>query len=146
MMTKSDVDLLKRLHTICEAIPDEFSRAVFYRVCIGLQLRKQGLATTKYVTKEQILEYLVTKGLARRRPNGDLPDDRTVREAARELLKQGYPIMATSAEKGYFIAERTEEIDLPQKQNYDRAVAILAVDKGYNKVRAFLAGQMSFFD
>lgn len=144
-MTDKDLAYLKRLRVRMDDISDAFERAVFFRVCAGLQQFKQGKTASKYVTKAEILEYLVGRGFMKRTAAGKLPDDRRVREAARELLKCGFPIMATSAEKGYFIAERTEEIDLPQKQNHDRAVAILAVDKGYEKVRALLLGQQSIF-
>lgn len=68
-----------------------------------------------------------------------------MREAARELLKQGLPIMATAQNKGYFVAETLSEIDRPQRQNKARATAILAVDKGYEKVRALLSGQGRIF-
>ena len=104
-----------------------------------------GERKAKNVTKAQILEYLCRKGLARKRSDGSLPDDRKVREAARELLKQGLPIMATAQNKGYFVAETIAEIDRPQRQNKARAVAILAVDKGYEKVRALLSGQGRIF-
>lgn len=144
-MTDKDLAYLKRLRVRMDEISDAFERAVFFRVCAGLQQYKQGRAASKYVTKAEILEYLVGRGFMKRTAAGKLPDDRRVREAARELLKCGFPIMATSAEKGYFIAESGEEIDLPEKQNYDRAVATLAAHKGYKKARLWVTNQPSIF-
>lgn len=144
-MTDKDMNFLKELAWKVDGIKDDFQRAVYYRICIGLQWWKLGKSKSKFVTKEQILEYLCRKGLASRRADGSLPDDRKVREAARELLKQGLPIMATAKSKGYFIAETLAEIDRPQRENKARATAILAVDKGYEKVRALLMGQGRIF-
>lgn len=93
-MTDKDMNFLKELAWKVDGIKDDFQRAVYYRICIGFQRWKLGKSKSKFVTKEQILEYLCNKGLASRRADGSLPDDRKVREAARELLKQGLPIMA----------------------------------------------------
>ena len=79
------------------------------------------------------------------RADGSLPDDRKVREAARELLKRGLPIMTTARRKGYFVAESVDEIDRPQRENKSRATALLAIDKGYDSARAFLMGQGRIF-
>ena len=144
-MTKQEMDYLNELAWKLHGIKDDFQRAVYFRICYGFQEWKQGNAQTKTVTKAQILEYLCRKGLAHKRSDGSLPDDRKVREAARELLKQGLPIMATAQNKGYFVAETIAEIDRPQRQNKARATAILAVDKGYEKVRALLSGQGRIF-
>ena len=144
-MTKQEMDYLNELAWKLHGIKDDFQRAVYLRICYGFQEWKQGNAQTKNVTKAQILEYLCRKGLAHKRSDGSLPDDRKVREAARELLKQGLPIMATAQNKGYFVAETLSEIDRPQRQNKARATAILAVDKGYEKVRALLSGQGRIF-
>lgn len=143
--TTAEMDLLKELRWKMDDIEDDFERAVYYFICVGFQEYKYGRRKTKQVTKEQILEYLCRNGLASRRADGSLPDDRKVREAARELLKQGLPIMATAKSKGYFIAETLAEIDRPQRENKARATAILAVDKGYEKVRALLSGQGRIF-
>ena len=91
--------------------------------------------------KKQILQNLCDKNLCEKR-NGGLPDDRRLRERARDLLKRGYPIMSTSKENGYFIADSCGEIDRPQAENHKRAISILAIDKGYNKVRQMLGGQI----
>lgn len=144
-MTDKDMNYLKELAWKVHGIKDDFQRAVYYRICIGFQLYKQGKSQTKNVTKEQILGYLCKKGLAVRRADGKLPDDRKVREAARELLKQGLPVIATARSKGYYIAETLAEIDKPQRENKARALAILDVDKGYEKVRALLMGQGRIF-
>lgn len=143
--TDKEMNLLKELRWKMDGIKDDFERAVYYYICVGFQEFKYGKRETKQVTKEQILRYLVRKGLVRERADGSLPDDRKVREAARELLKQGLPIMATAKSKGYFIAETLAEIDRPQRENKARATAILAVDKGYEKVRALLLGQGRIF-
>lgn len=145
MISQKDMNYLKELRWRLNDINNDYERAVYKYICFSFQEWKYGRRQSKNVTKEELLSHLCRIGLSKRRADGKLPDDRKVREAARELLKCGFPIMATSAEKGYFIAERTEEIDLPQKQNHDRAVAILAVDKGYEKVRALLSGQGRIF-
>lgn len=145
MITERDNRYFKELAYLQKNISDDFMRQVFRRVFMGFYSFKLGKRKDKFVTKEQILYHLIDEGFMQRRPDGELPDDRRVREAARELLKMGYPVVATSNNKGYYIAERESEIDRPQRQNHERAVAILAVDKGYNKVRALLSGQTRFF-
>lgn len=145
MLTNGDYKFCKELAYLQREIKDDFQREVFARVFMGFYTFKKGNRKDKFVTKEQILRHLIEKGLMFPKSDGALPDDRRVREAARELLKMGYPVVATSNNKGYYIAERESEIDRPQRQNHERAVAILAVDKGYNKVRALLSGQTRLF-
>lgn len=145
MITEKDNRYFKELAYMQNKITDDFARQVFRRIFMGYYSFKIGKRKDKLVTKGQILEHLIGEGLMQRRPDGTLPDDRKVRESARELLKMGYPVVATSNSKGYYIAERESEIDRPQRQNHERAVAILAVDKGYNKVRALLSGQTRLF-
>lgn len=137
MKTQEYLVYLKGLY---DKLTDPIEKSVFYLACKKFQSYKQGVASDKQVTKGTILIDLVDKGVMQQKGN-KLPDDRPVRKAARELLKRGYPIMADSTNKGYFIVEKVKEIDLPQQQNYDRAINILAVDKGYNKVRQMLGGQ-----
>ncbi|MCM1222913.1 MAG: hypothetical protein NC548_51525 [Lachnospiraceae bacterium] len=123
-----------------DKLSDPIEKSVFYLACKKFQDYKAGKLADKQITKETILLDLIDKGIIIQKGT-KLPDDRPVRRAARELLKRGYPIMADSTEKGYCIVETVKEIDLPQKQNYDRAINILAVDKGYNIVRQMLGGQ-----
>jgi len=134
-------EYLVYLKGLFDKLDDDIEKSVFYLACKKYQSYKQGVAKDKQVTKETILLDLTKKGYLNFRKDGSLPDDRPVRRAARELLKRGYPIMADSTNKGYSIVENVKEIDLPQKQNYDRALNILTVDKGYNKVRQMLGGQ-----
>ena len=111
-------------------------------------LYKQGKICTKHVTKKELWKQWIEQGLLQYRYNvasgkhDMLPDDRCVRMATRELLKNGFPILTTSQNKGFFIAESAEEVDRPQKENHSRAVAILAVDKGYKQVREFINGSI----
>lgn len=115
--TDKEMDLLKELRWKMDGIKDDFERAVYYYICVGFQEFKYGKRETKQVTKEQILRYLVRKGLVRERADGSLPDDRKVREAARELLKRGLPIAASAHRKGYFVAETPAELDATRREN-----------------------------
>lgn len=147
-MSNEERDYLLRLRALCEKIPDKFSYEIFYTVCKKFMLYKQGKICTKHVTKKELLKHLIEQGLLQYRYNivsgkyDMLPDDRCVRMATRELLKNGFPILTTSQNKGFFIAESAEEVDRPQKENHSRAVAILAVDKGYKQVREFINGSI----
>ncbi len=145
MISQKDMNYLKELRWRLNDINNDYERAVYKYICFSFQEWKYGRRQSKNVTKEELLSHLCRIGLSKRRADGKLPDDRKVREAARELLKQGLPVMATAQNKGYFIAETVSEIDRPQKQNKARATAILAVDKGYDKVRTLLSGQGRIF-
>lgn len=141
-MNDNDMKYLKELYWLMHKIKDDYQREVFNCVCIGFQAFKMGRLQSKFVTKETILKHLIGKGFVQRKPDGTLPDDRKVRKAATELLIAGYPILATSNNKGYFVPETPAEIDKPQEQNHHRAVATLAREKGYEKMRGFVMGQM----
>ena len=77
--TDKEMDLLRELRWKMDGIKDDFERAVYYYICVCFQEFKYGKRETKQVTKEQILRYLVRKGLVRERADGSLPDDRKVR-------------------------------------------------------------------
>ena len=144
-LTEKEMNFLNELRWKMDGIKDDLQRAIFLYICFQFQEYKQGRRATKNVTKEQLLKFLIKKGLLRERADGSLPDDRKVREAARELLKRGLPIMTTARKKGYFVAENVDEIDRPQRENKSRATALLAIDKGYDSARAFLMGQGRIF-
>ena len=145
-MTEQDKKYLYRLRALCDTIEDKFDYTVFYAVCKRYMEFKQNHVASKNITKTELLEMLVKEGLLNYRQDKStgrfdmLPDDRSLRKSIRELLKKGYPIITTSHEGGCFIAETEEEVEAPQKENHSRAVAILAVDKGYRMVRAFISG------
>lgn len=145
-MTEQEKSYLYRLRELCDKIEDKFDYEVFYAVCKRFMDFKRGLADTKNITKPELLEILVEKGLMSYRRDeatglfDKLPDDRSLRKSMRELLKKGFPIITTSHEDGCFIVENEDEVAKPQKENHSRAVAILAVDKGYNLVREFVRG------
>ena len=143
--TDKEMDLLRELRWKMDGIKDDFERAVYYYICVGFQEFKYGKRETKQVTKEQILRYLVRKGLVRERADGSLPDDRKVREAARELLKRGLPIVASAHRKGYFVAETPAELDATRRENKSRVKALLDVDKGCDAACALLMGQGRIF-
>lgn len=131
-------EYLYKLKGMCDKLQDEYEREVFASACRAYQDYCNGERLDKLVTKQTILDNLKTKRLCRPQST----DDRKLRESARNLLKRGYPIMATSKEAGYYIADSCGEIDLPQAENKKRALQILAVDKGYDKVRQMLGGQI----
>lgn len=145
MISQKDMNYLKELRWRLNDINNDYERAVYKYICFSFQEWKYGRRQSKNVTKEELLSHLCRIGLSKRRADGKLPDDRKVREAARELLKKGYPIVASSKNKGFYVAESEKEIDCPQKQNHERALALLAADKGYEKMRAFLSGQTRIF-
>lgn len=140
--TRGYLQTLKKMH---DELQDEYERAVFFYACCAFQEHARGRWETKYVTKSQLLDYLCRVGLAHRRSDGKLPDDRKLRETARELLAKGYPLLASSKVRGYFIAESLDEIDAPERENYARARTTLAMGKGYTRVRALLSGQGRLF-
>lgn len=144
MIPKKDMNYLKELAWKSKSIKGDFEREVFICACSHFQAFKTGKFNTKNVTKEQLINYLISKGLMQRKADGGLPDDRPVRAAARSLLKAGLPLVATSNNKGYYIVEKPCEVDLPQAQNYNRAKKLLAVDKGYNEIRNFLTNGRLF--
>lgn len=144
-LTVKENNFCKELAWYRDTMQDGFKRQVFRRIFMGFYQYKTGQRATKCVTKAEILEHLAREGLVKLRKDGSLPDDRKVREAARELLKQGLPVLSTSNNKGYFIAEYPYEIDKPQRENQERATAIYAVNKGYDKARAMLMGQGRIF-
>lgn len=144
-MTAQDREYLQRLRALCDTLEDKFEYTVFYGVCKRYMDFKKGASPTKNITKKELLEILVEANLMTMRKDPiskeeKLPDDRGLRKTIRELLKRGFPIITTSHEDGCFIAETEEEVDSPEKENHSRAVAILAVDKGYKMVRAFIRG------
>lgn len=136
-----EVKYLFKLKKFCDSLTDKYDKEIFASACRVYQEFFNGDRETKFITKKQILQNLCDKNLCEKR-NGGLPDDRRLRERARDLLKRGYPIMSTSKENGYFIADSCGEIDRPQAENHKRAISILAIDKGYNKVRQMLGGQI----
>lgn len=138
-------DYLYKLKSLCESITEPFDKEIFACACRVYQDYFNGARADKQVSKDAILESLCNKGLATRKKS-QLPNDRKLRERARELLKRGFPLMATSRERGYYIADSCGEIDQPQIENHKRAVSILAIDKGYNKARMFIRGQTSMMD
>lgn len=143
--TTAEMDLLKELRWKMDGIKDDFERAVYYYICVGFQEFKYGKRETKQVTKEQILRYLVRKGLVRERADGSLPDDRKVREAASRLLRRGLPIVATAHKKGYFVAETPEEINVTRREYRSRINRMLDVEKGCDAAVAMLMGQGRIF-
>lgn len=144
-MTTAEREYLQTLKKMHDELQDEYERAVFFYACCAFQEHARGNWKSKYVTKSQLLDYLCRVGLAHRRADGKLPDDRKLRETARELLAKGYPLLASSKVRGYFIAASLDEIDAPARENHARALATLAVDKGYDRVRVLLSGQGRLF-
>ena len=68
-MTDKDLAYLKRLRVRMDDISDAFERAVFFRVCAGLQWYKQGKTASKYVTKtneECGVAYVIEKIIKRK--------------------------------------------------------------------------------
>ena len=145
-MTQSEKAYILRLRELCNTITDKFDYEVFYAVCKRFMHFKRGETETKNITKTELIDLLVSKGLMQMAFNKETgvydkrPDDRMLRRSIRELLKKGYPVITTSHDGGCFIAETEEEVAAPQKENHSRAVAILAVDKGYNLVKEFIKG------
>lgn len=145
-MTQADKQYLHRLRALCDTITDKYDYAVFFAICRRFMFYKRGEAVTKNITKTELIDELIARGYMQMIYNKETgaydkrPDDRGLRKSVRELLKKGFPVIATSHDGGYFIAETEEEIAAPQKENHSRAVAILAVDKGYNLAKAFIKG------
>ena len=150
MENNTTIRYCQKLRSMCDLIEDDIKREIFRATCKKFTDFKCGIAETKNISKEELMRILISKGYMSYKINEEtglhdrLPDDRGVRKAIRELLTEGYPIITTSHDKGCFIVEDASELDRPQEENHSRAVAILAVDKGYNMVRTLLSGQQNF--
>ncbi len=140
-MNKRQYDYLMRLAELKNRTKDDFERTVFDIVCCAYQSYLLGKRQTKYVEKEHLLQVLVSKGFLTSRIEGKLPDDRRLRETCRNLLKRGYPIMASSVTNGYFIADDVSEVQQPMNENHKRALEILAAERGYKTAIQFMLGQ-----
>lgn len=149
-MENKTLKYCQTLRAMCDNIKDELKYEIFLFVCKKFVDFKLGKTPNKNVSKPEIISHLINKGYMKYSINIEtgvrdkLPDDRGVRKAIRELLTEGYPIITTSNDKGCFIVEDPIELDKPQEENHNRAVSILAVDKGYNMVRQLLSGQQNF--
>lgn len=141
-MNKRQYDYLMRLAELKNRTKDDFERTVFDIVCCAYQSYLLGKRQTKYVEKEHLLQVLVSKGFLTSRIEGKLPDDRRLRETCRNLLKRGYPIMASSVTNGYFIADDVSEVQQPMNENHKRALEILAAERGYKRSMQFMLGQL----
>ena len=144
-ITKAQYDFLAELRWKFDGIKDDVTREVYRCICYQFQEYLCGNRETKQVTKEQILRYLCGLGLMKFRADGSLPDDRKVREAARELLKRGLPIVASAHKKGYFVAETPAELEATRRENKSRVKALLDVDKGCDAAVAMIMGQGRIF-
>ena len=144
-VSAEEMRLLNDLRWKMDGINDKFERTVFYYICFQFQQYKQGKRESKQVTKEQLLQYLCSVGLMKRRKDGSLPDDRRVRVAASSLLCRGLPIVATAHMKGYFVAETPEEINITRREYRSRIERMLAVDKGCEMACGLVMGQESIF-
>ncbi len=150
MENNTTIRYCQQLRKMCDLIEDDAKREIFRVTCKRFIDFKCGTAETKNVSKEEMMRNLIEKGYMSYKLDEStglytkLPDDRGLRRTIRELLTEGYPIITTSHDKGCFIVEDASELDGPQEENHSRAVAILAVDKGYNMVRQLLSGQQKF--
>lgn len=126
-----------------DRLTDEYERAVFYTVCKAYQDVVRKLRKSKYVTKEEMLRYLSRKGLITEK-EAQATDPRRLRDVCRDLLKRGYPIIATSKTHGYFVPESEDEIDLAKGENRSRGKSVFDADKGYERIRQLLLGQQDF--
>ena len=140
-MNKKQYEYLVRLAELKNRTKDDFERTVFDILCCAYQAYLLGKRETKFVEKEYLLTKLVAKGFLTSRIEGKLPDDRRLRETCRNLLKRGYPIMASSVTNGYFIADDVSEVQQPMNENHKRALEILAAERGYKTAIQFMLGQ-----
>lgn len=135
-MTHSEyMTVLKRMY---DELTDEMEREIFRYVTAGYVWAKEGARASKAVPKDELIKYLVNKRILTARIGADgqpvMPDDRKVRETARELLRRGYPIIADTSHNGYYIAETVDEVNKPREENEKRAKMLLTMNKGYDKV------------
>lgn len=128
-----------KLKPLYYELTDSFEQAVWLYVCKAYKQYNQGIRRSKYVAKDELIKHLINCDLMQYsydKKTGEkrLPDDRKLREVCRTLLFKGYPIMASSKHRGWFIADTLEEVRQPQEENEKRAKMILAANKGYSKV------------
>lgn len=146
-MKMNKQEYLIKLKKIYNRIPNEFERTIFYVLCKKYQSFLQGKENTKYATKEEIARQLVAQGLMRMgvdktMGNEKLPDDRTIRNSVRKLMKNGLPILSSSTSAGYYICDDLEEIKQPMEENKKRALSILSRQKGFEIMQNFINGQI----
>ena len=147
----TNAEYLHKLKQIYNRLPESFEREIFYIVCKRYQDHIKGITATKNISKEEIIRKLIDKGLMQMsidKKTGEekLPDDRGVRNAVRKLMKNGLPILSSSTMTGYYIFDNLQEIKQPYEENKSRALSILAVQKGYDKMISFINGQISVED
>ena len=147
----TNTEYLHKLKELYNRLPESFEREIFYIVCKRYQDHIKGITATKNISKKEIIRKLIDKGLMQMsidKKTGEekLPDDRGVRNAVRKLMKNGLPILSSSTMTGYYICDNTQEIKQPYEENKSRALSILAVQKGYDKMISFINGQISVED
>lgn len=142
------ITYLTKLKRLCDIIPSDFEKEIFYLLCLRYQ---QSLVNpyenNKYVSKEDILDHLISKGLLKmgidkKTNEPKYPDDRGVRLAVRRLMKNGLPILSSSKTCGYYICDDAKEIEQPFNENKKRALSILARQKGFGIMQNFVNGQI----
>lgn len=148
-MKKMDrITYLHKLKSICDIIPADLEREIFYLLCKQYQqsLVESG-NVSKYVSKQEIVDHLVDVGLLKMtkdKKTGEdkRPDDRGVRSAVRRLMKNGLPILSSSKICGYYICDELQEIEQPYNENKKRALSILSRQKGFEIMQNFINGQI----
>lgn len=140
-------EYLLKLKKIYTQIPYEFEKEIFYYICKTYQQSLIQKDATKYATKEEIIKHLISKGLMsmntdKKTGEPKLPDDRIVRSAVRNLMKNGIPILSSSSIAGYYICDDINEIEQPFNENHKRALRLLAMEKSFKKIAGFVGGQL----
>jgi len=141
------MNYLIRLKNLYEKIPTEFEKNIFYFLCLNYQKFINGEKSTKYCLKNDIIEFLINKGLMKMSIDKDnnkekLPDDRAVRSAIHRLMKNGFPILSSSTITGYYICDTQNEIIKSYNENHKRALKLLAMQKSFDKIAGFVSGQL----
>lgn len=147
MITNSQFIYLQKLKKLYNTIPKELEREIFYILCKQYQSSINNTNTTKFVSKEEILQGLIDKGLLQAKIDNitheaKLPDDRSIRLAVQKLIRNGLPILSSSKTKGYFICDNISEIEQPYLENHKRALSLLAKEKGFKQMQGFVLGQL----
>lgn len=121
---------------------------MFHIMCKRYQDYVLGNTNSPKITKTEFLELACENGILHRRPNGELPDNRSLRKAFQSLVYSGYPVGATSSSSvsGYGIIDNIDDIAHCINEDEKRAKMLLAKTKARRVAIGFIQGQMTTLD
>lgn len=136
----SQEEYVKKLRAMSDTLGSLVEKNVFDYVLRAYERTLTESTETKFVSKMELNLYLRAIGLI------NSTDSREVRRAARELLKKGFPVAATSRTKGYFIVDDWTEYRAAKAENKSRIRNLFQADKGFRRIAQLMGGQIDVFE